>query len=237
MSTLRKVPVIPHAIPNHIATLDLHGLTKSEGLVRATKFFDQISSAQRKNGKGDAWVLVITGSGAHSPDGPVLRGAIKSMIKKRRMNHKLMNGKGSFLIDAMSGFVFYDPEQPRDSKVLVISELNSNDLYDKEMCVGKSDYIAGPSKFPLNKPLPLMKKSPSKSFGNESFKKAFSRQTNEDRAIRRAMSESLLEKKRETEEEEEYEKAIEMSCHDFFFCDRRRERTDTKAMRIVKIRV
>ena len=104
------------------ATIDLHGYRKSQAIIALTSFLDQVVSRQRKQRDGamkDVWVLVITGSGAHSPDGPVLRNSVEALLQKRQMQFITNRGRGSFNVKANSGIVFYEPDAPRDTKVIV----------------------------------------------------------------------------------------------------------------------
>jgi len=106
------------SLPKPIYTLDLHGSSKSEAISRTTGFLERSNKLMNRE---NAWVLVVTGSGAHSLDGPVLRGAVEALLIKRKIEYYPMKGKGSFLVNAASGFVLYEPKEPRDSKVIVAS--------------------------------------------------------------------------------------------------------------------
>jgi DNA-nicking Smr family endonuclease len=57
--------------------LDLHGYVRDEALAHLERF---ISTAHQQ---GDDAVLVITGKGVNSPDGPVLQGAVVSWLRGR----------------------------------------------------------------------------------------------------------------------------------------------------------
>ena len=57
------------------ARLDLHGLSRSEALERAGHFLDNAAFHQLQT------VLVVTGKGAHSSEGPVLRNAIEAYLQ------------------------------------------------------------------------------------------------------------------------------------------------------------
>jgi DNA-nicking Smr family endonuclease len=57
--------------------LDLHGFLKDEALLRLGQF---ISSAFSR---GQTAVLVITGKGINSPEGPVLQGAVAEWLRKQ----------------------------------------------------------------------------------------------------------------------------------------------------------
>mmetsp|Transcript_16998 Transcript_16998/g.17031 ORF Transcript_16998/g.17031 Transcript_16998/m.17031 type:complete len:107 (+) Transcript_16998:105-425(+) len=93
----RKEPPNACRLPNDISKLDLHGYTKSEGICRTTEFLDRTSS---KIGDDKTWVLIVTGSGSHSSHGPVLRGAIESLLKKRNIEfYPMKHGKGMFTVE------------------------------------------------------------------------------------------------------------------------------------------
>ena len=57
-----------------VATIDLHGYTKSEAIRRLTEFLDRVTSnnKSRRNESTNTsccWVEVVTGSGSHSQHG------------------------------------------------------------------------------------------------------------------------------------------------------------------------
>jgi hypothetical protein len=106
---------MPTSNDKPVESLDLHGYTKPQGISALTSFLDQVS----RRYKGDVWVLVITGSGAHGSCGPVLRNAVQALLEKRKMKYTCNRGKGSFNVQANSGHVLYAPEGPRDTKVLL----------------------------------------------------------------------------------------------------------------------
>jgi DNA-nicking Smr family endonuclease len=58
-------------------TLDLHGYVKDEALQRLARF---ISNAYHRGSKA---VLVITGKGLNSPDGPVLQGSVDAWLRQQ----------------------------------------------------------------------------------------------------------------------------------------------------------
>jgi DNA-nicking Smr family endonuclease len=57
--------------------LDLHGFLKDEALIRLEQFVAAACSG------GQQAVLVITGKGINSPEGPVLRGAVAEWLRKK----------------------------------------------------------------------------------------------------------------------------------------------------------
>ena len=100
-------------------TIDLHGYKKSEAISRLTTFLEQLAATPSPAKGGDVWVLVITGSGAHSQHGPILRTAVQALLEKRKMSFSINPGKGSFSVKANSGFTLYAPELPTDTKVVL----------------------------------------------------------------------------------------------------------------------
>ncbi len=58
-------------------TLDLHGYVKDEALQRLARF---IADAYHRGSKA---VLVITGKGLNSPDGPVLQGSVNAWLREQ----------------------------------------------------------------------------------------------------------------------------------------------------------
>eukprot|EP00536_Pseudo-nitzschia_multiseries_P015268 jgi/Psemu1/291917/fgenesh1_pg.848_\ len=184
------------SLPKAIRTLDLHGCTKSEGTCRTTEFLDRTSGLV-KNAE-TAWVLIITGSGAHSPQGPVLRGAIEALLDKRKMEYHLLKGKGSFMVNVSSGFVLYDLDQPTDSKVVVTTSSSSRST----------------AKRGLQSIIPHQVAESAQESGKE-LKKNFYKKINEEAAFRKAEKESLEEEKKRNKEVEnqieQYERALSLS--------------------------
>ncbi len=80
--------------------LDLHGFLRDEALLRLGRF---ISSAY---GAGREAVLVITGKGINSPEGPVLQGAVaawlreqgKTMVAEFAPAPRDLGGSGAFVV-------------------------------------------------------------------------------------------------------------------------------------------
>jgi len=177
-----------------MGTLDLHGFTKSEAISRATDFLDR---SNRSLNSDNAWVLVITGSGAHSSQGPILRSAIEALLIKRKIEHHIMKGKGSFLVNSASGIVLYEPSQSRDSKVIVAPTSNSTD-------VSGLDFIRRST---LERQL-----SENRDGSRKALKKEFYNIRNEEAAYDKAISKSLEEKEREKAEVKELlDKAVNSS--------------------------
>jgi DNA-nicking Smr family endonuclease len=70
MMTTRRKPPPRRSARRVVASIDLHGYRKSEAISRLTEFLDQVTRKHNNNnGGGPCWVEVVTGSGAHSPDG------------------------------------------------------------------------------------------------------------------------------------------------------------------------
>lgn len=59
------------------ASLDLHGLTRSEALVKVGHFLDNAWFHQLRT------LLIVTGKGTHSADGPVLRTSLEEYLQSR----------------------------------------------------------------------------------------------------------------------------------------------------------
>lgn len=198
------------SIPNPVATVDLHGDTKTQAIRRLTEFMDRLIRSRPK--MANVWVLVITGSGAHSKDGPVLRNAVESLFQKRQMNYTMNPGKGSFTVDARSGFHFFEPGQPEDTKVIV-SDAMGND--DRALSRHRDRVRAPPSRLEQEaNPLPA-EVAATDAFIEESRiegEKAFSLQKKEEKLLRKAVSMSMLEIEREEEEEAQLlQKAMSLS--------------------------
>ena len=85
--------------------LDLHGFMKDEALVRLDHF---IASAF---GRGQKAVLVITGKGINSPEGPVLQGAVAAWLREKGKGlvaefapaPRDRGGSGAFVVFLRSG--------------------------------------------------------------------------------------------------------------------------------------
>jgi hypothetical protein len=143
----------------------------------------------------------------------VLRGAVEELLKKRQMTYKLLPGRASFMVNAASGIVLYEPEQPRDTKV-VLTDDSESFLRANHKVAAASDRWIG-----------VMTKSVSQStveFANENvmengraLQKTFQDQRNEDRAMKKALSMSLMTEENENEEERELlRRAVSLSVLD-----------------------
>jgi len=121
-----------------VDTLDLHGKTKAKAISSTTWFLDQQRQQQRNRNHNKSsssssrvlYVRIITGTGSHSSaqQGPVLRNAIETLLKKRQMNYTLERTKGSFLVDLMSGFELEGaPKLAEDTKVVLVNGESDSD--------------------------------------------------------------------------------------------------------------
>ena len=73
------------------------------------------------NNKG--LVTIVTGTGAHSPSGPVLRSAVLKLLQRRQMQFALQAPPGSILVNALSGVPWYKQQcQAMDTKVIVVTQ-------------------------------------------------------------------------------------------------------------------
>jgi hypothetical protein len=107
------------------ATIDLHGYKRDEGIAAVTAFVE--SSQRQFPPPTDAWVCIITGSGHHSPSGPVLRDAVRSLLNKREMEYTLQRGKGSFLVNVHSGHALVAaPALAECTKIQIVANNTKN---------------------------------------------------------------------------------------------------------------
>ena len=100
---------------NPLPTLDLHGYRKEAAIRAVTEFLDRQS---RRNAPNDGWVTIITGAGSHSPDGPVLRTAVESLLRRRQIQFE-RDTPGSFKVQSRSGEVWYTEHQATDTKLVL----------------------------------------------------------------------------------------------------------------------
>ncbi|GKY97767.1 hypothetical protein MPSEU_000734900 [Mayamaea pseudoterrestris] len=121
---------------SEIPSLDLHGLTRDVAIRRVTDFLEthaaapnplpsssattsnNSSGSRSKHKKRTTWVCIITGSGSHSAQGPVLRSEVQKLLERRQMEYS-RNTAGSFLVNAPSGITLYAQTQSVDSKIIV----------------------------------------------------------------------------------------------------------------------
>ena len=175
-----------------VASLDLHGYTKSQGIPLLTSFFERVTKTQTT----DVWVLVITGSGAHSSNGPILRNAVQALLEKRKMVYVLNRGKGSFTVNANSGQVLYPPEPPTDTKIIL--KQTSEPLPAMKTSITRPNYR--PADYP--RPAEVAANEAIIQESRDSFLEEIRERKKEERLLKRAISLSILDAKREMEEEE-----------------------------------
>lgn len=101
-------------------TLDLHGQFEKAAIQLVTNFLDEQS---RKKGHSAGFVNIITGQGKHSNSsrGPVLRIAVESLLKRRKMQFR-QDFPGVFCVDSRSGEVWITEHQSVDTKVLLTAD-------------------------------------------------------------------------------------------------------------------
>jgi hypothetical protein len=217
---------MPTSDDKPVGSIDLHGYTKSQGISALTSFLDQVS----RRCKGNVWVLVITGSGAHSSCGPVLRNAVQNLLDKRKMKYTCNRGKGSFNVQANSGYVLYAPEGPRDTKLLLQEAPESVPSLPKASNRrGRSEYDPLPAEVAavdavfeesreehlkvvkeMKKGERLMKKAVSLSIVD-----AEREEEDEDRLIQRALSLSVIEDQVSSSDDDDLRSALELSQREF----------------------
>jgi len=204
--------------PQPIAEIDLHGFTRADAIQRLTVFLDEVSRQSKKNQRpstsNTCWVLVITGSGAHSPYGPVLRTAVEELLQKRQMQYVPQRGKGGFTVNANSGIVFFEPSQPTDSKVVISHE--SASLSYASILAKHRDRVRSPPTEDMMKSEPLPAEvAATDSAIKESRMDAQREQGKEQKEkhqLQKALSMSALEQHKEEEEEANLlEKAMSLS--------------------------
>ena len=73
-------------LPKPRDTLDLHGFNKNEAIRRTTDFLDQSNTLSTSE---NAWVLLITGSGAHSQDGREFSSSVLKILCEKLLRRFL----------------------------------------------------------------------------------------------------------------------------------------------------
>ena len=218
--TTGKSPAEPSSNEGLTGTIDLHGYQRSEGIKRLTSFLEQVVSRQRKLGNySDIWVLVITGSGAHSPDGPMLRSAVQAVLEKRKMEFTVNRGKGSFTVKANSGVVFYEPGPPVDTKLILKDALERIPPLPRPKRMPNSGSVPLAPDCIDNAPTPgevvALEKVLEES--RKDHQEYYREQKKDEKVMKRAVSMSMLEAKREEEEDhqEEMQRALSMSLLEY----------------------
>ncbi|EEC44074.1 predicted protein [Phaeodactylum tricornutum CCAP 1055/1] len=217
-------------IPNggdigNLPTLDLHGFRR-ERAVRDTVAFLEIHQT--------SWVIVITGSGRHSPEGPVLRGAVESILQRRGMQFS-RNTPGTFLVNAATGHsnYYYQDGCAEDTKV-VVRDANEEEvavqlamrkttrgycgtasgraLHRSSSSSGSSENClgTGPSLVEVARADQELDQARAESL--QLVREEASKYKREAKAIRKAVAKSIDEvRKYEDEEEELLRKAVQLS--------------------------
>lgn len=195
-------------------SIDLHGYNKSDAIQVLTAFLEEVKTKSTST----SMVLVITGSGKHSQQGAVLRSTIENLFQRREMQYSWGDpGKGSLLVDARSGFTLYEPEQPQDTKV-ILSPIDSNS--SKTLATRLRENLPQKPPSMLTKeelPTPSEVEATEKEKRNQA-QKALKEKIREEKCFRKAMSLSLLDIQKEEEEEDAMLKkamslsVIETSC-------------------------
>ena len=104
------------ATTQQLPTLDLHGYRKEAAIRAVTDFLDVQSRL------GNQMVSIITGTGAHSAAGPVLRTAVTSLLQRRQMEFSRGDTAGSVKVNCQSGHVWTMRQQTAvDTKLVVIN--------------------------------------------------------------------------------------------------------------------
>ncbi|CAB9509510.1 expressed unknown protein [Seminavis robusta] len=98
------------------ATIDLHGYTKETAIRAVTNFFE---TSARQAKQRNPWVMVITGTGAHSGSlgGPILKQAVQKLLIKRKMEFCYSKKKGFFYVNCLSGHVLKSNPTARELNV------------------------------------------------------------------------------------------------------------------------
>jgi hypothetical protein len=179
-------------------TIDLHGYQKGEAISRLTSFMEQMAGKHRM---GDVWVLVITGSGAHSQQGPIIRSGVQALLEKRKIHFTLNPGKGSFSVKANSGFKLYAPNLPKDTKVIV-REAPEPLVTLPASFTGRGPRPTTPSEY---SPSPAEVAANDAQFEESKrvYEKEIGRAKREGTLLTKALSLSLLDIEEEKQEEEE----------------------------------
>ena len=247
---------------NVVATLDLHGYTKENAISTMTRFLSEVTSDRtasqlskvehRRGSSGTTaasattstanavsdihhgiWVLIITGTGKHSTQGPVLRNSVKATLDKRCMTYQLVDGKGGFLVRADSGHQLYDVvRMPLDAKVIVCNDdgkegTSSSGIRYHRQCSAES---AASGMDTRNDPLPSQVQAEEEEFQQARQQSAHEDQlrrnqcvlSQEEEQLKQAMSISLSQtevdksqrQKSIQEEEEEIQFALEQSVQE-----------------------
>ena len=144
----------------------------------------------------------------------VLRGAVEALLRKRKIEYYPMKGKGSFLVNAASGFVLYESPQPRDSKVIVASnrvsiqgkvrslERDRTENRDRSNALKKEFHNRCKEKKDFNEAISI------------SLEEEERIKTEEEKLLAQAVNLSLLEKEQQSQEEKNLSLAKEISTRE-----------------------
>jgi hypothetical protein len=133
----------------------------------------------------------------------VIRGAVQALFEKRQMAYRLNKGGGSFTVNACSGITLSKEEQPTDSKV-VVSDVDEWEATATTAKHKKKSKTGGWS-------------VPNEKMGDDQIvlQKTFRKQQNEQKALKRAVSLSILDSEREQKHEEhQMQQALTQSLQD-----------------------
>jgi hypothetical protein len=106
------------------------------------------------------------------------------------MTYHLQPGKASFMVNATSGIVLYGPEQPRDTKVVVVTDSQSSEKWIGPTISGNKNNIH-------NGAAVVDAENPGKE-----LQRVYQEQKQEETAMKKALSLSLMVAERERQEEE-----------------------------------
>lgn len=163
----------------------------------------------------DVWVLVITGSGAHSPDGPVLRNSVEALLQKRQMQFITNRGRGSFNVKANSGIVFYEPDAPRDTKVIVKNAPETIPALPKPPKISNLAQVALDYGDDAPTPCEVVATEKAIEESRKDQQEVLKDQKKDEKLLKRAVSMSLLQAQKEDKEEQEImQRALSLSLLD-----------------------
>jgi len=130
------MPPLDRACP----LLDLHGYQREAAMAAVTRFLEV-------HARTGALVCIVTGTGSHSPNGPVLRSALISLLQRRQMEYE-QDKPGSFRVRAGTGIVFYRQASTEpDTKLLI--ENDTDDGFSLRNAMSRSRATATPSRLEL----------------------------------------------------------------------------------------
>lgn len=150
----------------------------------------------------------------------MLRGAVEALFQKRGMIYTLLPGRASFMVNAASGIVLYEPDQPRDTKVVIADSESFATRISGNNIVGNSDRWIGIMKSSRNgKSHNSHRTAESQDDearrSGKALQKAYRDQRNEEGAMKKALSMSLMDDEKEKEDEQELlRRAVSLSVFD-----------------------